>query len=368
MRKVLFISLMNGAPWGGSELMWFRLAQWMAKEGHVVAACVYDWKGNASRFEQLALAGCQLFRLPLKKGFFYQKQLRRTLSSIPFEEFDLVIVNQGGYKEVVYPPFDTLWTRCKRYILFHHNYDVSEKLSKSKTASLKEWCTHASLQVAASHKIFYFLDNLIGVTGGNREVWPNPIGFDIPIAVSPQPPMVDGNYVFVILAELDIYRKAQDLVIKVLSQSKWRKRNWKLHIYGAGKDEKQLEKIIRQESIEEKIIIKKYTSNVKAVLNSSHILLHCSRIDAMPLSVVEAMSMSRPCIVSNVGDMPLWVIDSESGFVCPQLTAESVDSTLERCWNERENWDAIGRRAFGQFLKRYPDPYEMQIATKALTI
>ena len=35
----------------------------------------------------------------------------------------------------------------------------------------------------------------------------------------------------------------------------------------------------------------------------------------MPLSLLEALQVGLPCIVSNVGDMPLWVEHGKNGFV-----------------------------------------------------
>ena len=32
MKSILFLSVMNGSAWGGSEEQWFRLALWMAKK------------------------------------------------------------------------------------------------------------------------------------------------------------------------------------------------------------------------------------------------------------------------------------------------------------------------------------------------
>ncbi|MBK9532258.1 MAG: glycosyltransferase [Chitinophagaceae bacterium] len=69
--------------------------------------------------------------------------------------------------------------------------------------------------------------------------------------------------------------------------------------------------------------------------------MQCTLIDAMPLSVVEAMAMARPCVVSNVGDMPAWIKDGISGFICKDITEAGIEQhsktagnkkTTGKCW------------------------------------
>ena len=43
MKSILFISVMNGAAWGGSEEQWYKTALWMCRNNYKVAVCVFDW-------------------------------------------------------------------------------------------------------------------------------------------------------------------------------------------------------------------------------------------------------------------------------------------------------------------------------------
>jgi glycosyltransferase involved in cell wall biosynthesis len=173
---------------------------------------------------------------------------------------------------------------------------------------------------------------------------------------------MSNSCIWIMLAELDTARKAQDILINTLSSAKWKARNWELHLYGKGKDKGMLEKLISESGLQNKVLLQGFTSNIKQTLQDCHLLLQCTRIDAMPLSVVEAMSMARPCVVSKVGDMPVWVEDNITGFVCNDITEQGIDETLENCWQQKDNWDAMGKKAFETFTKKYPQPYEEKIA------
>jgi glycosyltransferase involved in cell wall biosynthesis len=78
--------------------------------------------------------------------------------------------------------------------------------------------------------------------------------------------------------------------------------------------------------------------------------------------VVEAMAMARPCVVSQVGDMPVWVEDGVNGFVCKEVSVAGIDEALENCWLQKSNWETMGKNAFETFIKKYPQPYEEKIA------
>ena len=93
--KILFLSLMNGSQWGGSEEMWFRLAKWMSEHGHQVGVACYDWPEKKSKLDQLKTAGAEIFALPRGRNFFQRLKLKKALHHIPFGNYDLVFVNQG---------------------------------------------------------------------------------------------------------------------------------------------------------------------------------------------------------------------------------------------------------------------------------
>src|SRR4051812_45263218 len=66
MSSILFISMMNGAAWGGSEELWYQTALHAARSGRKVGCVVYQWKGKEQRMKKLEDAGCRIFYLPNK--------------------------------------------------------------------------------------------------------------------------------------------------------------------------------------------------------------------------------------------------------------------------------------------------------------
>ena len=218
------------------------------------------------------------------------------------------------------------------------------------------------MNFGATQKIFDVIERNFNISIDKKQTLINPITFQPDITANIYPAFVDDTCIWVMLAELDTARKAQDVLINALSSSKWKVRNWQLHLYGKGKDKEKLEKLIIEHQLEKKVFLKGFTTNIKQTLLDCNLLLQCTRIDAMPLSVVEAMATGRPCVVSKVGDMPAWVNDGVNGFICNTVTMEGIDEALENCWQQKNNWAGMGKNAFETFIKKYPQPYEEKIA------
>jgi glycosyltransferase involved in cell wall biosynthesis len=367
MKKILFISVMNGAAWGGSEEFWYRMALWMARNGYEVECSFFDWPtGKESRKEALTNAGCTLHLLPnpkIAKNYLHRlllkSHLKKSLLQLVKQDHDLVCISQGGVLDVTFKPFDSMLPYLKKFVLVYHNYNEDAILSPLRRRLFHKWSYAAIQNMGDAAKIFSAIQKVAGFRLPGEHVLINPI--TIPVQEKPAEwPMLseNGNYIWIVLAELDVERKAQDILIKTLAADKWKQRNLQLHLYGAGQDKQLLTQLIADLKLDKKIFLEGHTSNVKEVLERSHMLLQITHFDAMPLSVTEAMNMARPCIVSNVGDMPLWIEDGKQGFVVAKATEAMIDEVLERAWQQKESWPEMGLAAFNMFRQKYPDPYE----------
>ncbi|MEO8116143.1 MAG: glycosyltransferase family 4 protein [Bacteroidota bacterium] len=360
MPSILFLSLMNSDPWGGSEEQWFVFAQCLLQQGFRVAVVSYNWPGKKEKLQPLENAGATIYFLPGRnetQNIFAKWALKKKLNQIPFKNFDWVYVNQGGWKDIAHAPFSNFYKKLPRYMIAYHNYDASTKLSLKKKKLMEAWVAHAAYNLSDANKVFEVFENIFSIKIPRQIVYHNPISFDIPAVPPTFPPLENGNYVWCMLAALYTDRKAQDVLIETLSAQKWKDRNWILNLYGDGKDKEMLQELILKQGLGKKVFLKGHTKNIQNVLANHHLLIQCTRIDAMPITISLAMAMAKPCVVTNVGDMPLWVQDGINGFVCETATIESIDEGLEKCWEKRNEWAEMGKQSFTIFIQKYPQPY-----------
>lgn len=359
MRSVFFLSLMNSDSWGGSEEIWFRSAIHLAQKGCKVGVFSFNWPGKQNKLDQLTQAGCELHLLPGRNettSLWDKIRLKMAIRKLPIENYDEVIINQGGWKDMVHGPFKNVYQRCKKYSLIYHNYDT-EKLSAGKKNLFIKWVRNAKTNIGDASRIFTEIAKTNAILIPNQRVLFNPITFRAPDQYTPFVNSVIDRLNLIVLAQLDVKRKAQDILIKTLSTEKWKARNWQLHIHGKGSDAEILSKMIETAGLSDKVFLKGYTQDVPAVLAWSHVLLQLTHIDAMPISVTEAMAMSRAVIASNVGDMPLWIKNDVNGWISNEVSAGAMDAVLEKAWQNRHNLEAMGKESFNIFTEKYPaDP------------
>jgi glycosyltransferase involved in cell wall biosynthesis len=238
-------------------------------------------------------------------------------------------------------------------------------LSPGKLKLFNKWVANAKTNIGDAARIFSAITEVNSLTIPTQQVLFNPITFEPPRQFTPFINSVNDSLNFIMLAQLDIKRKAQDILIQALSSEKWRIRNWQLHLYGKGNDADLLKQMIETAGLNDKIFLKGYSRDIQSILSWSHVLLQITHIDAMPISVTEAMAMSRPVIASNVGDMPIWVKNNSNGWLANEVTIDDVDKVLEKAWQGRHQLEAMGKESFNTFTKKYPaDPvlYFLNIA------
>lgn len=82
-----------------------------------------------------------------------------------------------------------------------------------------------------------------------------------------------------------------------------------------------------------------------------------SRAEGLPLVQVEAMMCGRPAIVADAGGTAEIIRDGEHGFLAAAATETAIDEALERAWQRRADWQAIGMAAAAHVRTLYPpDP------------
>jgi len=364
MPCVFFISLMAGSPWGGSEELWYKTALHAARKGWKVGCAVYHWPAKEEKMRALKDAGTKIYYIPNKgrskrnlaervQNKISKAKAKAYIQTLPDKEYDAVVISQGAF-EVTTPTWRKFYNRLDKYIILYHNYKEHEVLTGDKKAAVENWCSHASLNLFASRRIIEVLESNSDIRPPNAGILLNPISFEPPMELTPYPALYNGNYRFVMLAALEVWRKAQDKLIQALSSEKWKQRNWDLQLYGEGKDRQDLQELIIKTGLQQKVFLQGNTNDPKSALESAHLLLQLTYIDAMPLSVVEALALGRPVAASKIGDMPYWINEGENGWISKDASAGEIDATLERAWQQREEWPKMGENAFATFKRKFP--------------
>ena len=122
-----------------------------------------------------------------------------------------------------------------------------------------------------------------------------------------------------------------------------------LLIVGDGEIRSDLEKLVNQLDISDNVIFCGFQPNPAAYLQLMDIFLLPSLSEGTAMTLLEAMSLSKPCIVTNVGGNPEIIEDRVSGLVTPSNDEDRLvaacDSLLQDAGLRKTLGDA-GRKRF----------------------
>jgi glycosyltransferase involved in cell wall biosynthesis len=168
--------------------------------------------------------------------------------------------------------------------------------------------------------------------------------FNVPYDAAPAWPADDSVLRLACVARLDAVCKGQDLILEVLRQERWRRRPVQVTLVGRGPTEGTYRDLVSMYGLEN-VRFGGFTSDIEGVWANHHALILPSRVEGLPLAIVEAMLCGRPCIVTDVAGNAEVVEDGVTGFVAPAPTVALLDEAMERAWEARRELQSMGRHA-----------------------
>jgi glycosyltransferase involved in cell wall biosynthesis len=170
--------------------------------------------------------------------------------------------------------------------------------------------------------------------------------FNVDINTAPGWPSTSPYWKLACVARVNYSVKGQDLIPRVLRMPKWRQRQLQISIWGSDNGNlKQLRQTVENNELGRQIIYRGVSNDIRQLWAEHHGLLLPSRAEGNSLSLIEAMICGRVPITTNVGRASELIDNNESGFIAPAATVELLDEVLERAWQRRDQWQAMGQRA-----------------------
>jgi glycosyltransferase involved in cell wall biosynthesis len=350
--NLLFISLMSGDRWGGSEELWYRIAKHALQQGDEVSLSVKSWPELHPKILELSDNGCIVHRR-------IQQQVKSTKSIIkklfkiahinPWfyikdNQFDHILINFGGAYDILWQQelIDTINSQNTPYsIIQQFNYE-NTYLNHYDRKRAREFFTKAKNVFFVSHRNKRTTQRNLACALPNAHITSNPANIEI---LHPGIKFPNGDTLkFACVARFDVDIKNQDFLIEAFSGKVWTNRDFQLNLYGNGEGELYLRELIEAYGLEQKVFIRGHVNNVHEIWRENHVMILPSSAEGSPLSIVEAMYCGRPVIATNVaGNKEL--LDETCGFIISGVNIEEVEATLENVWLKREYLKQMGESA-----------------------
>jgi glycosyltransferase involved in cell wall biosynthesis len=124
-------------------------------------------------------------------------------------------------------------------------------------------------------------------------------------------------------------------------------------IVGDGPRRDQLEALARELSLSEVVHFLGTRSDVPEVLSLVDVLVLTSRVEANPISILEAMASEKPVVATRVGSVAETVIDGQTGYLATPGEAREIADRVAELLGNPERASAMGRAGREQVIANW---------------
>ena len=191
-----------------------------------------------------------------------------------------------------------------------------------------------------------------------------PYGFENTTKVVVQNPN-NKHIVFGFVGRLDIYTKGLDTLMHAFEKFLLKQPNAQLWIVGDSKEKAILEKQIKEKSLEANVILhgSKFGEEKETLIQNMDVFVHPSRNEGLPLSVIEAASFGKPCIVTdatNIGDL---IVKYEAGRTIYSQSNIQLEAAMDAMFDEWKNEVAFSQMRHNA-IKMIDENYNWELIVK----
>lgn len=343
---------MYGYSWGGSEELWARTALSLRSQGFSVSASVLNHTPLHPRIVDLNEHGVdvwtRLHRYSLARqpwrwfkardiGPMVHDLARVVANKAP----KLIVFSDGG----PLPPVELLEYCFSQGLPF-----VTIGQANTETLWYTDRLAERYRRVLSKALACFFVsranrelaEKQIGENLSNGDVVWNPVNIALDVCPAWSSFSDLGEVRFACVGRLHPPSKGQDILLEALAMPSWRKRSWRLSLYGDGPMKDCLRRMAANMGIGNRVELAGFAS-VENIWATNHVLVMPSRYEGLPLSMVEAMLCGRPVIATDVAGHAEIVEDGVTGFLANAPTPHAFNEALQRFWDVRYKSEEIGQ-------------------------
>lgn len=144
-------------------------------------------------------------------------------------------------------------------------------------------------------------------------------------------------------------------LILLADKLKQKNLNFRVFIAGIGEQKKKLTSLIKKFNLENKVILLGNIKNkdIPSLLSISNLFILTSKYEGISISVLEAMSMSIPCLLSDVGGNKEIIQNGENGYLFPLNNLKYLEDKIIFLYKNKELINNFGINSRTGFVKYY---------------
>lgn len=151
-------------------------------------------------------------------------------------------------------------------------------------------------------------------------------------------------------------QKNHKMLIKAFSRISEEYKDYKLIIYGEGNERENLEKLITDLNLVDKVLLPGKVDNIKEKIYNASAFILSSDYEGMPNALMEAMALGIPVISTNCpcGGPRFLINNNKNGILVPIKDEEKMKIAIEKLLGDRKFANSISTNASKISIELHP--------------
>lgn len=143
--------------------------------------------------------------------------------------------------------------------------------------------------------------------------------------------------------------KRIDILIKSMGISPLNGKRAHLYIVGNGEEEYQLKELVHKENLESRITFLGYRKDAYEIMRQMDIVVLSSVIEGLPLVLIEALSLGKPIVATNIPGTADIVIPGYNGYLVDINDIKSFSEKISELIDDREVLNKFSKNSIELF-------------------
>ena len=154
------------------------------------------------------------------------------------------------------------------------------------------------------------------------------------------------------------YQKNIKMLLEVILQVKNSIKDVHLVLLGIGLESAKIDQL--KEFIKNNHLVKNITmipwlerEEALSILKEGYMYISSARYEGLPYSVIEALSLSKPCVVTKVDGNKDLIIDNYNGYLTELENTKNMTEKILLIFNEKERTEQMSKNSRKEYLNKY---------------
>ncbi|MBZ4664698.1 MAG: glycosyl transferase, group 1 family [Caloramator sp.] len=147
--------------------------------------------------------------------------------------------------------------------------------------------------------------------------------------------------------------KGQDLLIQAMFELTKQYPDIRCWFIGQGTLENELKQIVEYYRMNNNIFFLGFRSEIIELINCMDVIVIPSRMEGLPILLLEAMSQKKCVIASNVGGIPEVIQDNKTGLLFSPGDVVDLVESISSIYKDREKLEKLGKQAYQYMREEY---------------